>query len=191
MVTHCLKNKICISVLFFLLMASTVTRGQLNPAMGSSLWKYVNPFQYGFVMNDMSFVDNNNGLAVGNSGAIAKTTDGGFTWQYLPFKYTTTANQVSLASLNDIHFITPSIAYAVGSGGLMIKTTDGGLNWSQITTPLTALSRNISGLHFLNKDTGYIGGAAINTTNTVSINDAPKVYFTRNGGATCCNTKWV
>jgi hypothetical protein len=39
-------------------------------------------------------------------------------------------------------------------------------------------------LHFINKDTGYIGGAAINTSNTTSINDAPKVYFTKNGGAT-------
>ena len=169
---------------FSLLITAMNIAAQLNPQMGASQWKYKTPFQYGFVMNDISFIDNNNGLAVGNNGALAKTTDGGFNWQYLPFKYTTPANQVSLSTLNDVHFVTPTIAYAVGSGGLMIKSTDAGMTWSQINTPLTALSRTISGLHFLNKDTGYIGGAAINTTNTTSINDAPKVYFTRNGGAT-------
>jgi len=181
---NCFKKKFGSLAVFALLITAMNTAAQLNPPVGTSQWKYKTPFQYGFVMNDMSFIDNNNGLAVGNSGAIAKTTDGGYTWQYLPFKYITPANQVSLATLNDVHFVTPTIAYAVGSGGLMIKSTDGGLNWTQITTPLTALSRTISGLHFLNKDTGYIGGAAINTTNTTSINDAPKVYFTRNGGTT-------
>ena len=181
---NCFKKIFCSLGVFALLITAMNTAAQLNPPMGTSQWKYKTPFQYGFVMNDMSFVDNNNGLAVGNNGALAKTTDGGFNWKYLPFKYISTANQVALATLNDVHFVTPSIAYAVGGGGLMVKTIDGGITWTQITTPLTALSRNINAIHFINKDTGYIGGAAINTTNTTSIDDAPKVYFTRNGGTT-------
>lgn len=184
MLRNCFSKIFSLLAVGALLLTATQTAAQLNPAIGSSQWKYKTPSQYGFVMNDMSFVDNNNGLAVGNNGAIAKTTDGGYNWQYIAYKYLSNTNQVSLASLNDVHFVTPSIAYAVGSGGLMIKSTDGGVNWTQISTPLTPLGRAINGLHFINKDTGYIGGAAINTTNTTSINDAPKVYFTRNGGNT-------
>ncbi|MEQ1676141.1 MAG: YCF48-related protein, partial [Chitinophagaceae bacterium] len=182
MVRNCLKKMYALLVVFALLITGTNISAQLNPPLGASDWKYVTPFQYGYVMNDMSFIDNNTGLAVGNNGAIAKTTDGGYNWQYLSFKYITATNSISLASLNDVHFVTPTVAYAVGGGGLLIKSTDGGINWAQITTPLTPLGKNINALHFVNKDTGYIGGAAINTTNTTNINDAPKVYFTKNGG---------
>ncbi len=184
MVKQHFKTKFSSLAVLIFLMAALGSKAQLNPAMGNSPWKYVVPYQHGFNLNDMSFIDNKTGLAVGSNGAIARTTDSGRNWQYIPFKFINSANTVALAQLNDVQFVTPTIAYAVGSSGLMIKSTDGGITWSQVPTPLTALSRNINGLHFLNKDTGYIGGAAINTTNTTNINDAPKVYFTKNGGAT-------
>src|SRR5688572_13328870 len=183
MTIRCLNRKTGLFVFVFLLITSLHSNAQLNPPVGAGPWKYVTPFQHGYNMNDMSFIDNNTGLAVGGNGAIARTTDGGRNWQYISFKFINSANTVALAQLNDVHFVTPSVVYAVGSSGLMIKSTDGGLNWTKIVTPLTALSKNINALHFLNKDTGYIGGAAISTTNTTSINDAPKVYFTRDGGA--------
>ena len=174
-----------------MMIASLRSNAQLNPPIGSGALKYANPSQYGFVLQDISFVDNNNGLGVGNAAAgnasgspIAKTTDGGLTWKYIFFKYVNAANQVVTGSFTDVHFVTPTVAYAVGSSGLMAKSTDGGTNWSQIVTPLTALSRNINAVHFINKDTGYIGGAAINTTNTTNPDDAPKVYITKDGGAT-------
>jgi gliding motility-associated-like protein len=169
--------------LVVLLLGSIRLVAQLNPPMGSSPWKFANPNPLGYSLLDMSFIDDNNGLAVGASGGIIKTTDGGRNWVGIPFKYVTPANVVSLGNFSDVQFVTPSVAYAVGSGGLMVKSTDGGINWSTVNTPLTALSKNINALHFINKDTGYIGGAAINTTNTTNINDAPKIYFTRNGGS--------
>ncbi|GAB2819933.1 YCF48-related protein [Ferruginibacter profundus] len=184
MVKQSFKTKFSSLAVIIFLMAALGSKAQLNPAMGNSPWKYVVPYQHGFNLNDMSFIDNKTGLAVGVNGAIARTTDSGRNWQYIPFKIINSANTVALANLNDVQFVTPTIAYAVGAGGIMIKSTDGGLNWAQVTTPLTALSRNINALYFLNKDTGYIGGAAINTTNTTNINDAPKVYFTKNGGTT-------
>lgn len=173
-----------------MMIASLNSIAQSNSPIGSAPLKYVNPSQYGFVLQDISFVDNNTGLGVGvgNAGSglgspIAKTADGGLSWQYIFLKYITPANQVALGSFSDVHFVTPAVAYAVGSSGLMVKTTDGGTTWTRIVTPLTALNRNINALHFINRDTGYIGGAAINTTNTTNINDAPKVYFTKDGGA--------
>ncbi len=182
---NCCSAKKMNGLLVLLALLGCLTAGaQLNPPMGSSPWGFANPKPTGYSFSDMSFIDDNNGLAVGANGGILKTTDGGRNWVGIPYKYITPANAVSLGNFSDVQFITPAIAYAVGSGGLMVKSTDGGINWSPLTTPLTALARNINALHFLNKDTGYIGGAAINTTNTTSINDAPKVYFTKNGGAT-------
>jgi gliding motility-associated-like protein len=157
---------------------------QLNPAMGSSPWKFANPAPSGHSLLDMSFVDNNVGLAVGANGGILRSTDGGRNWVSIPYKFITATNSVALANFNDVQFVTPAVAYAVGTGGLMIRSVDGGVNWSPLITPLTSLGKNINALHFLNKDTGYIGGAAINTTNTTNINDAPKIYITKNGGAT-------
>jgi hypothetical protein len=102
-----------IVMIVMILMTSMSANAQLNPPMGASQWKYVTPFQYGFVVQDMSFVDNNNGLAVSNTGAIAKTTDAGYSWQYIFYKYISSTNQVTMASFNDVHFVTPSVAYAV------------------------------------------------------------------------------
>lgn len=182
---YCRLTLFCLLALFFLLAATKGLNAQVtNPAMGNSPWKFANPQPIGYGFSDMSFIDNNTGLAVAPSlGGIMRTTDGGRNWDGIAYKYVTNTGGVSLASFNDVQFVTPTIAYAVGSGGLMIKSTDGGINWSPLTTPLTPRGRNINALHFLNKDTGYIGGAAINTTNGTDINDAPKVYFTRNGGA--------
>jgi gliding motility-associated-like protein len=184
MVKENFKTKFSSLAVIILLIVGLNSKAQLNPAIGNSPWKYVVPYQHGFNLNDMSFIDNKTGLAVGSNGAIARTTDSGRNWQYIPFKFVNPANAVVLANFSDVQFVTPTVAYAVGLSGVMIKSMDGGLTWSQVTTPLTPFSKNINGLHFLNKDTGYIGGAALNTTNTTNINDAPKVYFTKNGGAT-------
>ena len=87
MAKHCLKIQGNLLAVFISLIFSLNANAQLNPAIGAGQFKYINPFQYGFVFNDISFVDNKNGLAVGNNGAIAKTTDSGQTWKYIPFKY--------------------------------------------------------------------------------------------------------
>jgi len=190
MVNRCLKTKLSSLAAMLVLFTALNSHAQVtNDAMGTSPWRFANPTPIGFSFTDMSFIDNNTGIAVSpgglsGGGGIMRTTDGGRNWQAVTHKYVTSTSSITLASFNDVQFVTPTIAYAVGSGGLMIKSTDGGINWTRINTPLTALGRNINALHFLNKDTGYIGGAAINTTNTTSINDAPKVYFTRNGGNT-------
>jgi gliding motility-associated-like protein len=189
MAKHCLKIQGYLLAVFISLIFSLNANAQVNnPAVGAGQWKYMNPFQYGFILSDMSFIDNKTGLAVGSSGAIARTTDSGQTWKYIPYKYAAYGNQLTLATFNDVQFVTPSVAYAVGAGGLMVKSTDGGLNWSTVTTPLSPFqNRSINALHFINKDTGYIGGASIlssSSTTAVLPNEIPKVYFTRNGGAT-------
>ena len=181
---HCLKRfSYLLAVVLFSLLQTT-TRAQLNPPLGSSPWKYTNPIPTGFTITDMSFVDNNVGLGIGISGGLIKSTDGGRNWTYIPLKALNNAGVAVLPNFNEVQLVTPSVAYAVASSGIMMKSTDAGVNWTQLTTPLTFLGKNIDALCFLNKDTGYIGGASITGGNTTSINDQPKIYITRNGGAT-------
>lgn len=182
MLKRCLSRKLSI-LTAILLTTGLASTAQLNPPIGQSPWKWVNPAPIGFSVLDLSFADNNVGLAVGVWGGIARTTDAGTTWQSVPLKFINNTNTLSIASFNGVQMVNSTIAYAVGSSGLMIKSTDGGINWTTLNTPLTPLGRNINTLYFVNKDTGYIGGQSITTGNTTSIDDAPKVYVTRNGGA--------
>lgn len=143
-------------------------------------WRFSNPKQFGFTVLDVDFFDNNNAIAVGSDGGIAKTTDGGSNWTYGVYTFVNPVNGLrTKGNFNDVHFITSSIAYAVGNTGLMIKSTDGGVNWSQVITPLTPSSKNINACWFLDANKGYIGGEYNNTADSL-----PKLYVTLNGGST-------
>jgi gliding motility-associated-like protein len=162
-----------------LILLSAIANGQ--GFYNTTNWKFSNPKQMGITFLDVDFFDNNNVIAVGGAGGIAKSTDGGRNWKYGPFSFVSSASNGSLlttATLNDVHYITATVAYAVGDRGCMAKTTDGGQNWSFVNTPLFPNTKNINAVWFLNKDTGYIGGQ------TNSIDSIPKLYITKNGGTT-------
>lgn len=155
---------------------------KLSAQLAQTNWKYSNPKPVGIVFQDMSFIDNNTGLAVGLNCGIARTKDAGATWQYGAFVFNGAGNVVQRPALNDVHFVTPSVAYAVGDNGLMIKSTDGGVNWIQLNNnPFYTLGKQINGLFFINKDTGYIGGEPLATTGNGAF---PKLYRTKDGGNT-------
>lgn len=166
-----------ISILLLLLVASTSLQAQL----GTNQWKYSNPEPFGFWGWQMSYADDNTALLVGEYGAIAKTTDGGATWQYFAFTTTDNAGELLRPGFNDVQFVTPTLAYVVGDDGVMIKSTDGGINWSRLTTPFSSVTnREYNKIHtvcFLNENVGYIGGDGDSATNRATI------YKTTNGGA--------
>ncbi|MCW2926572.1 MAG: hypothetical protein JWM86_540 [Thermoleophilia bacterium] len=64
------------------------------------------------------------GHAVGQSGRIMRTTNGGATW----------SNATSPTGQNLLGVDAPSalVAYAAGFSGRMVKTTDGGANWATL-----------------------------------------------------------
>ena len=141
-------------------------------------WRFSDPKQFGFTVLDVHFFDNNKGIAVGGSGGIAWTANGGAKWNYGPFTFTSPTGLKTSGSFSDVHFANATTAYAVGSNGMMAKSTNGGQNWTFVNTPLYATAKSINAVWFINKDTGYIGGQ-FNTLDSL-----PKLYITRNGGST-------
>lgn len=164
-------------VLIFFSFTTTVSFGQGQ--YNNTSWKFSNPTPFGFTVIDVDYFDNNNAIAVGSDGGIAKSTDGGNTWTYGVFTYTGPTGLTQKTSLNDVHFISANVAYAVGNNGCMAKTTDGGDTWSFVATPLFANNKIIYTCWFLNDNKGYIGGEVNNSADSI-----PKLYVTLDGGST-------
>ena len=72
-------------------------------------WTWQNPLPQGNTLNSVIFTDANTGYAVGESGTIIKTIDGGLNWTVLP---TGTSN-----FLFSVCFANSNIGYAVGAFG--------------------------------------------------------------------------
>lgn len=170
-----LRFRMAFAAVLILLFTSDSVFGQ---GYDTTMWRFRDPKQFGFTVLDVDFYDDNNVIAVGSDGGIAKSRDGGANWTYGPFTFNNLAGLRVKPSFSDIHYVTDQIAYAVGSSGTMAKTTDAGQTWSFITTPLYNRARSINAVWFINKDTGYIGGQHN------SMDSIPKLYFTQNGGAT-------
>jgi photosystem II stability/assembly factor-like uncharacterized protein len=173
---------------FFTLFMFGLYASPATAQVGQNNFKYNTPKPLGATFLDVSFYDNNNGIAVGNAASIARTTDGGTTWTYGAVVFNTAAGLKQRPVLNDVHYVTATVAYASGDSGMLLKSTDAGVNWVQVNNPLYSNSRSVNAVWFLNKDTGYIGGQAHiltpATPDSLNPNASPKLYFTKNGGAT-------
>ncbi len=173
-------KKFTLQFIAFLLMLLSISAG-IHAQMGTNQWKYSNPKPFGFWGWQMSYADDNTALLVGEYGGIAKTTDGGGTWEYFAFTTTNASGELVRPGLNDVQFVTPTLAYAVGDDAIMIKSTNGGISWSLVTTPFSSVTnREYNKIHtvcFLNANIGYIGGDGDSATNQATI------YKTINGGA--------
>ena len=81
------------------------------------------------LLNDIHFLDNRTGFAVGNFGVLKKTENGGGSWINLTSGTTN--------NLNCVHFVNTLTGYVGGENGYVLKTTDGGNTWSSIPTGIT------------------------------------------------------
>jgi photosystem II stability/assembly factor-like uncharacterized protein len=111
---------------------STTTRvvvGQFSNVKGSVCsepgefgWCWQRPRPTGNTMHDTHFLDSSVGWAVGESGLILKTTDGGAHW----------SGQHSGVStrLVQVRFANASVGWALGDTGAILKTNDGGATWA-------------------------------------------------------------
>ncbi len=120
----------------------------------------------------LTFADTLNGWAVGDSGAIVHTSNGGINWD---------VQQSSIITpIEDLFFINNKTGFAISndysdSGTIILKTSNGGINWSNSRYPDTTLI--IRSVYFLDSLTGFFGG--------ITLTD-PVILRTTNGG-----TSWV
>lgn len=112
-------------------------------------------------LNGVFFADANNGWAVGQSGTILRTSNGGTTW------VRQTSNTTNW--LWRVQFVSATRGWVVGDGGTILSTSDGGATWSVQPTPT---GQSLRGLSFVNSTTGWVVGTS------------GRILKTTNGGAT-------
>ena len=102
----------------------------LSPAIARTgtihRWTVASRLGAGVAANDATFVDARSGWAVGDSGTLFATRDGGTSWV-----------QVLVGASDDlrhVRFADVRRGYAVGGTALLI-TTDGGASWQRIASP--------------------------------------------------------
>lgn len=107
-------------------------------------------------LNDVTFVDDLHGIAVGDHGAIWHTEDGGREWKQIP-----SGTDAHLAS---VYFANPRHGWAVGghqqpyssqTRGVVLATNDGGMSWS--TMPEQSLPK-LTGVRFEDTRHGWAVG---------------------------------
>jgi len=108
-------------------------------------------------LHSVYFTDVNTGYAVGDSGIILKTTNGGIGWIQQNSGITDNLYSVFFTSLNT--------GYAVGGSvqqfGFILKTINGGANWSLVHTSDTIIGGiecAFNSVYFTDINTGYVVG---------------------------------
>jgi photosystem II stability/assembly factor-like uncharacterized protein len=96
-----------------------------------------------FTLNDLFFIDNNIGWAVGRNGNIYKTTNTGVSWVSQP--------SGTNSELYSVWFVNANLGFAAGSN-VLLKTVNGGANWFPLS--LNGAQKVV----FADANTGYAGG---------------------------------
>jgi photosystem II stability/assembly factor-like uncharacterized protein len=84
----------------------------------------------------LAFTDANTGIAVGNTGTILRTTDGGVTWTKQP--------SGTLTHLPGVSFCNLTTGWVVGASGTILRTTNGGATWTKQLSGTTNLLNSVS-----------------------------------------------
>jgi photosystem II stability/assembly factor-like uncharacterized protein len=152
--------KILLQTLVLFLLVTQICFGQ---------WFWQNPSPQGNDLNDVDFIDEFNGVAVGEMGTIIRTTDGGISWTIQESGTTMSFNYVDFIDINNGWIIADSVSYPTR----ILRTTNGGLNWmQQLSYP------GLNGIWFLDANNGWVvGGWMVGGPGDTSF-----VLHTTNGG---------
>jgi len=96
-------------------------------------------------LEDIHFINNNEGWAVGRQGKIVHTTNAGVTW--------TEQNSGTTYDLNKVHMTGSDFGMAVGDHGTIVKYN--GASWSAVSS---GTSQDLYSVFFISETTGWIGG---------------------------------
>ena len=102
-------------------------------------------------LTGVSFTDINNGTAVGQTGKILRTTNGGVSW--------TSQSSGITNILFGVFFSDANTGTTVGQVGNIIRTTNGGVNW---TLQPSGTTNNLFNVSFTDANTGTVVGGAGN-----------------------------
>jgi photosystem II stability/assembly factor-like uncharacterized protein len=87
------------------------------------------------------------GWAVGGSGTILRTQDGGRTWE--------AQDSGTTEWLDSVAFVTPLSGWAVGEKGTILHTQDGGASWKEQDSLSDAILRSVT---FITPTSGWVVG---------------------------------
>ncbi len=121
----------------------------LFPLEGTGVWTELNPKVPRVDYIGLHFVDKDTGWAVGASGAIIKTTNGGEDW--------TIAETPVTNLLLKVHSYNSQIVIATGYDGIILRSTDGGENFAQVTSGV-GTGIDLWGVQMVNDTIGWICG---------------------------------
>jgi photosystem II stability/assembly factor-like uncharacterized protein len=105
----------------------------------------------------MFFANNQVGWAIGESGMIQRTIDGGVTW--IPQETPTRK------LLYDVAAVDANNAWAVGAGGTILRTVDGGRNWDEQSS---GIAQTLRAVHFVDSQRGWAVGSKGTIVSTVN-----------------------
>ena len=146
----------------------------------------------GGMLQDVYFMDNQNGLVVGESGLMLVTADGGVTWEKMEVNMRPPGagqrpggppgggggpppgfGRGGPASLYNIYFVDENVGFITGGRGTILKTEDRGKTWTRKMAMSSAgvgrdgnprpLRANLMGIQMISETTGFIAG----TENTI------------------------
>ena len=110
-------------------------------------WIWQNPLPTGNNLWDLHCIGTATCYAVGDSGTIVKTTNGGETWEGL--------NSGTRRFLLNVYCADMDTCWVVGGAGTILKTTDGGSSWEP---QISGTSETLKGMDFVSESTGWIVG---------------------------------
>lgn len=147
------------------IMVATYEGGRIHRSTdgGQSWWPYQTIFSSSW-FSDIDFPTKMVGYACGgtafglHTNVIAKTTDGGQTWDSL------TSNDYTGYSFSKIHFLNADTGFVRGEFSGLLKTTDGGISFTQISLPNSVFASEI---YFQSSSNGFVGAYHAPSTNTM------------------------
>lgn len=120
---------------------------EANAAAGSSFWvTWTKQFEQ-YNLEGVFFLDKKNGWAVGGSGTVLATRDGGRSWIV---QSSGTQNE-----LQSVYFLDGQSGWLVGQKGTVLTTTDGGANWGPAAIDS---QENLNDIAFADALTAWIVG---------------------------------
>ncbi|MFA5804767.1 MAG: YCF48-related protein [Melioribacteraceae bacterium] len=121
-------------------------------ALGQWFWQ--NPLPQNNNLKAVKYLTSTFVLAVGDNGAVLKSTNGGSTWIKLPAPKNPGIVGETTNPLSSISFINENTGWIVGDYSIF-KTVDGGNTWQLQSL---GINRDMNAVFFVDANTGYVGG---------------------------------